>query len=52
LEAEAAKLGMKVNEEKMKYMITAENARTIHELGQNVVTGALKSSTNFRNSED
>jgi hypothetical protein len=36
LEREAAKVGLKINEQKTKYMIAARNDRTIHEVGQSV----------------
>jgi hypothetical protein len=34
LEREAAKVGLKINEQKTKYMIAACNDRTIHDVGQ------------------
>jgi hypothetical protein len=39
LEGEAAKVGLKINEEKTKYMIAARNGRTIREVGQIVAIG-------------
>jgi hypothetical protein len=39
LEIEAAKVGLKINEQKTKYMIVARNARTIRDVGQNVAIG-------------
>jgi hypothetical protein len=36
LEGEAAKVGLKINEQKTKYMIAAGNDRTIHDVGQSV----------------
>jgi phospholipase C len=39
LEEEAAKVGLKINEQKTKYMIAAWNDRTIHDVGQSVVIG-------------
>jgi hypothetical protein len=36
LEGEAAKVGLKINEQKTKYMIAARNDRTIHDVGQSV----------------
>jgi hypothetical protein len=39
LEREAAKVGLKINEQKTKYMIAAWNDRTIRDVGQNVAIG-------------
>jgi hypothetical protein len=39
LEGEAAKVGLEINEQKTKYMITAWNDRTIRDVGQSVVIG-------------
>jgi hypothetical protein len=39
LEREAAKLGLKINEQKTKYIIAARNDRTIRHVGQSVATG-------------
>jgi hypothetical protein len=39
LEGEAAKIGLKINEEKTKYMIEARNDRTIRDVGQSVAIG-------------
>jgi hypothetical protein len=39
LEGEAAKEGLKINEQKTKYMIAARNDRTIHDVGQSVAIG-------------
>jgi hypothetical protein len=39
LEGEAAKVGLKINEEKTKYMIAARNDRTIRDVGQSVAVG-------------
>jgi hypothetical protein len=39
LEGEAAKVGLKINEQKTKYMIAARNDRTIRDVGQNVAIG-------------
>jgi hypothetical protein len=39
LEREAAKVGLKINEQKTKYMIAARNDRTIRNVGQNVAIG-------------
>jgi hypothetical protein len=36
---EAAKVGLKINEQKTKYMIAARNHRTIREVGQSVAIG-------------
>jgi hypothetical protein len=36
LEGEAAKVGLKINEQKTKYMIAARNERTIRDVGQSV----------------
>jgi hypothetical protein len=36
LEGEAAKVGLKINEQKTKYMIAARNDRTIRDVGQSV----------------
>jgi hypothetical protein len=36
LEREAAKIGLKINEQKTKYMIAAWNDRTIRDVGQSV----------------
>jgi hypothetical protein len=39
LEREAAKVGLKINEQKTKYMIAARNDRTIRDVGRSVVIG-------------
>jgi hypothetical protein len=39
LEREAAKLGLKINEQKTKYMIAARNDRTNRDVGQSVAIG-------------
>jgi hypothetical protein len=39
LEEEAAKIELKINEQKTKSMITAQNDRTIRDVGQSVVFG-------------
>jgi hypothetical protein len=39
LEGEAAKVGLKINEQKTKYMIAARNDRTIRDVGQSVAVG-------------
>jgi hypothetical protein len=39
LEREATKIGLKIYEQKTKYMIAARNDRTIRELGQSVAIG-------------
>jgi hypothetical protein len=39
LEGEAAKVGLKLNEQKTKYMIAVRNDRTIRNVGQNVAIG-------------
>jgi hypothetical protein len=39
LEGEAAKVGLKINEQKTKYMIAARNDRTIGDVGQSVAIG-------------
>jgi hypothetical protein len=39
LEEEAAKVGLKINEQKIKYMIAARNGRTILDVGQSVANG-------------
>jgi hypothetical protein len=39
LEREAAKEGLKINEQKTKYMIAARNDRTIRDVGQGVAIG-------------
>jgi hypothetical protein len=39
LEEEAAKVGLKINEQKTKYMIAARNDRTIHDVGESVANG-------------
>jgi hypothetical protein len=39
LEREAAKVGLKINEQKTKYMIAARNNRTIRDVGQSVAIG-------------
>jgi hypothetical protein len=36
LEREAAKVGLKINEQKTKYIIAARNDRTIRDVGQSV----------------
>jgi hypothetical protein len=51
LEREAAKVRLKINEQKTKYMIAVRNDRTIRDLGQSVAIGDkhfdLKSSKNL-----
>jgi hypothetical protein len=49
LEIEAAKLGLKINIEKTKYMIATRKDRMIRDVGQNVAIGtdALKPSKNL-----
>jgi hypothetical protein len=39
LEGEAAKIGLKINEQKTKYMIAAQNDRTIRDVEQSVAIG-------------
>jgi hypothetical protein len=39
LEREAAKVGLKINEQNSKYMIAARNDRTIRDVGQRVAIG-------------
>jgi hypothetical protein len=39
LEGEAAKVGLKITEQKTKYMIAARIARTIRDVGQSVAIG-------------
>jgi hypothetical protein len=39
LEGEAAKVGLKINEQKTKYMVAAKNDRTIRDVGQSVTIG-------------
>jgi hypothetical protein len=39
LEREAAKVGLKINEQKTKYMIATRNHRTICDIGQSVAIG-------------
>jgi hypothetical protein len=39
LEIEAAKIGLKINEQKTKYMIAARNDGTIRDAGQSVAIG-------------
>jgi hypothetical protein len=39
LEGEAAKVGLKINEQKTKYMIAVGNDRTIRDVGQSVAIG-------------
>jgi hypothetical protein len=39
LEGEAAKVGLKINEQKTKYKIVARNDRKIHDVGQSVAIG-------------
>jgi hypothetical protein len=39
LEREAAKVGLKINEQKTKYMIAAWNDMMIHDVGQSVAIG-------------
>jgi hypothetical protein len=49
LEREAAKVGLKINEQKTKYMIAAQNDRTIRDVGKalQLATNTLKSSKNL-----
>jgi hypothetical protein len=39
LEGEAAKVGLKINEQKTKYMIAARNDTMIRDVGQSVAIG-------------
>jgi hypothetical protein len=39
LEGEAAKVGLKINEQKTQYMIAARNDTTIRDVGQSVTIG-------------
>jgi hypothetical protein len=39
LEGEAAKVELKINEQKTKYMIAARNDRKIHDVGQSMANG-------------
>jgi hypothetical protein len=39
LERDAAKVGLKINDQKTKYMIAAQNDRKIRDVGQSVATG-------------
>jgi hypothetical protein len=39
LEREAAKIGLKINEQKTKYIIAARNDTTIRDVGQSVAIG-------------
>jgi hypothetical protein len=39
LEIEAGKVGLRINEQKTKYMIAARNYRTIRDVGQSVAIG-------------
>jgi hypothetical protein len=39
LEGEAAKVGLKINEQKTKYVIVTGNDRTIRDVGQSVAIG-------------
>jgi hypothetical protein len=39
LEEEAAKVGLKINDEKTKYMILARNDGKIHDVGKSVAIG-------------
>jgi hypothetical protein len=39
LEGEAAKIGLKINKQKTKYMIAARNDMTIRDVGQSVAIG-------------
>jgi hypothetical protein len=45
LEGEAAKLGLKINEQKTKYMIAARNDRTVHDVEQSVAIGDIPCET-------
>jgi hypothetical protein len=49
LEIEVAKVGLKINEQKTKYMIAAGNDRTIRNVGKawQLATNTLKSSKNL-----
>jgi hypothetical protein len=47
LEREAAKVGLKLNEQKTKYMIVARNDRTICDVGQSVATKTFELSNNW-----
>jgi hypothetical protein len=42
LEIETAKVRIKINEKKTKYMIAARNDRTIRDVGQNVAIEVVK----------
>jgi hypothetical protein len=46
LEGEASKEGIKINEEKTKYLIKARNDRTIRDVEQSVAIGSLMTPTN------
>jgi hypothetical protein len=39
LEGEVAKVGLKINEQKTKYMIAVRNDRTIRDVGHSVASG-------------
>jgi hypothetical protein len=47
LKREAAKVGLKIHEQKTKYMIAARNDRTIRDVEQRVATNTLKSPKNL-----
>jgi hypothetical protein len=47
LEIEAAKVGLKINEQKTKLMIAARNDTTIRDVGQSVAIDTLKSLKNL-----
>jgi hypothetical protein len=48
LEGEAAKVGLKINEQKTKYMIAARNDRTFRDMGHSeLARNTLKSSKNL-----
>jgi hypothetical protein len=47
LEGAAAKVGLKINEQKIKSMIAARNDRTVRDVGQSMETNPMKSSKNL-----
>jgi hypothetical protein len=47
LEREAAKVGLKITEQKTKYMIAARNDRTIRDVGQSVAISASSDCANI-----
>jgi hypothetical protein len=50
LEIEAAKVGLKINEQKTKYMTAAKNDRTIRDVGQSVAIGDKHFEVSSKNS--